>query len=441
MRLILLISLLVNFIGLPALADSLEQNNRKLIKIVALSRHGVRAPTESEKRLASWSQKTWPAWPVAKGELTMRGAELVTAMWENMRLLLISKGLFPDQACPPAKSIYIRADTDERTRATAYAMTLGLARGCSLGYAVMDEKIDPLFHPVKAGLYHFNAAKTAIDILAGSGGGLSALQARLIQPLELLDSIIGSPSPQLCNRFTFTPDCKLTDLPNAVSVSSDGTDVQLIGSLSIASSIIEIFLLEYGQWPGEGAGWGMVNSQVLSQLLPVHSTVFDLVNRTSQIAWARGGFLLNEMTKALQGTHSDPKVNEARLVVFVGHDTNIANLGSLLGLDWKVDKYPENGIPPASVLFLELWENGGNREVRASFYAQPMEALHSNMESPYNDFYKFRPVEGTVTSPPLAGEAVFNLDKFVNHVMSVTRDAPTVVQKAPGFMYTAPLAN
>ncbi len=362
-------------------------------------------------------------------------------MWENMRQILISKGLLPDQACPPANSIYIRADTDERTRATAYAMTVGLARGCSLGYAVTDEKIDPLFHPVKGGLYHFNPAKAAVDILARSGGGLNAFQQRLSQPLDLLESIIGSPAPRLCARFSFTPDCKLTDLPNAVSVSPDGQDVKLTGALSIASSIAEIFLLEYGQWPGEGAGWGMVNSHVLSQLLPVHSSVFDLVNRAPLIAWARGGFLLNEMTKALQGIHPDPKVNEARLVVFVGHDTNIANLASLLDLDWKADKYPENGIPPAAALFLELWDNGGVKEVKASFFVQPMEALHSAMEGPDTDINKFCPVEAEVSAPPLAGEAVFNLDKFVSHVAKVAGDAPSIRQKSPGFMYSAPLAN
>ena len=55
----------------------------KLLKMVVLSRHGVRSPTQSSETLESWSRKDWPEWPVKRGELTPRGAKLVTAMWEQ----------------------------------------------------------------------------------------------------------------------------------------------------------------------------------------------------------------------------------------------------------------------------------------------------------------------------------------------------------------------
>ena len=45
----------------------------KLLKMVVLSRHGVRSPTQSSETLGSWSRKDWPEWPVKRGELTRAG--------------------------------------------------------------------------------------------------------------------------------------------------------------------------------------------------------------------------------------------------------------------------------------------------------------------------------------------------------------------------------
>ena len=43
-----------------------------------------------------------------------------------------------------------------------------------------------------------------------------------------------------------------------------------------------------------------------------------------------------DMANALTGRYADPAVNKAKVVVFVGHDTNIANIGGMLGLHWQL---------------------------------------------------------------------------------------------------------
>lgn len=406
-------------------------DGERLLKIVALSRHGVRAPTQTDKTLSTWSQKTWPVWPVEKGYLTPRGEALATAMWENLRIRLASYGILPENACPTEGSIYVRADVDERTRMTARGILDGLAKGCGIGYAVLpDAKVDPLFHPVKAGLYHFNPILTATDILAMTDGGLGALQGELTGGMALISEITGPPAPALCARFTMVPDCVLTDLPNAISISPDGDDVRLAGALSIASSLAEIFLLEYAEWPGQRAGWGQVGSKILAQILPVHAKVFDVVNRAQMVAWAKGSSLLTEMTAALLNRHSDPRLNEAKLAIFVGHDTNIANIGALLNLDWQASGYPVNGIPPAGALFFELWENNGKKEIRTRFYAQPPEVLHTafhnggNPEINGDNAPGFAPVSVTVSHPPVVGEARFDVEEFDRLVLESTEGAP-----------------
>lgn len=431
-----ILALLCAFLSFSCFANAADDG--KLLKVVALSRHGVRAPTQHEKTLDSWTQKTWPAWPVAKGELTPRGARLVTAMWTNMRAKFDAEDLLPKNECPAKTSVFARADTDERTRATARALLDGLAPGCDLGYAVLDAEVDPLFHPVKAGLYRFNPVAVATDVLSMTDGGLEDLNEDFAGSLALMNQIVGPPSPNLCARFTLSPNCLLSELPNAISVAPDGKNIRLVGGLAIASSIAEIFLLEYGEWPEVNAGWGQVNASALSQLMPVHAKIFDVVNRAPTVAWARGSSLLTEIAAALKGDHADPRCNEAKFVVFVGHDTNIANVGGLLGLNWRFSGYPENGIPPASVILFELWEINGKRVVRTKAYAQPPKALHAPFEDGAGEANAatHAPVETAVTAPPAAGRAAYDLDAFIRKVNQVTSGAPLAPQIAPPLRYS-----
>lgn len=52
------------FSGIPAdAAAKADDSNARLLKIVALSRHGVRSPTQDMKTLSLWSSRPWPHWP------------------------------------------------------------------------------------------------------------------------------------------------------------------------------------------------------------------------------------------------------------------------------------------------------------------------------------------------------------------------------------------
>ena len=426
-----LTALLVPQGPLPAYAAADEG---RLLKVVVLSRHGVRAPTQKHKTLEEWSERVWPVWPVKRGELTPRGGELVTAMWGNIARDFRKAGVLPANLCRQPADVFVRADTDERTRATARALLDALAPECRLGYAVSGDGIDPLFHPVKAGLYAFDPIGAATDILSMTNGGLGQLQDDMATPLALLGRISAPVSPGLCSRFNLPQDCVLSDIPNAVSVSPDGHDVGITGSLAIASSLAEIFLLEYGEWPGVAAGWGQVTADTLRQVLPVHAKVFDVVNRAPLVAWARGSSLLSEMGAALLGMHYDERCNRASLVVFVGHDTNIANLGALLGVNWRLGEYPANGIPPAAALMLELWEKNGVREVRVNFLAQPMNALHApiarSLLAP-EDLSSHAPAAAAVSAPPVVGAARFPLEEFRGRIAEATAGAPIAPPQVP----------
>ena len=427
----------------PGIAAQQGDDQPRLIKIVALTRHGVRAPTQSSATLSQWSTRNWPQWPVPRGFLTSRGARLVTAMWEDMRGRMLNLGLLPDTACPPPGSVFVRADVDQRTRATAKALLEGLCPGGGQGYAVSSQSPDPLFHPVQAGSQRFDPASVAASIIASAGGDLDRLHEDNAAALTHIQNLSAPMTPEMCTRYNLPPNCGLADLPNSITVDADGKGAGLSGSLAIASSMAEIFLLEYGQWPGASAGWGQVDAHVLREVLPVHTSVFNTVNRAPEVARFKGASLLSEMAAALDGTHRDQRCNAASLVVFVGHDTNIANVGGLLGVHWQLPGYPDDATPPGSALVLELWDKGAAKEVRIRFFAQEPEALHA----PFADHAQ--PVGNTlaprltdparshkataalVTAPPVVGEARFGLENFTQRVGKALDNATLVPQEVP----------
>lgn len=409
----------------------------KLLKIVVLSRHGVRAPTQHKKILETWSQKEWPEWPVKPGYLTPRGESLVTAMWQNLYDDIGKTGLLPQGMCPPPGSVYVRADVDQRTKATAIAILNGIGYNCKLGYAVLDAEIDPLFHPVKAGYFHFNPIATATDILAQTDGGLDNLESELSTPLQTIGAISGTLSPEVCKRFTMLPNCELTDLPNVISVSSYGNNIKLLGSLDIGSSLAEIFLLEYAEWPDIDAGWGQVNLNVLQQILPVHAKVFDVVNRAPIVAWAKGSALLRDINAVLSDNHSNKDINDAKLVIYVGHDTNLANIGQLLNLNWHPEGYAQNENPPAGALVFELWETKGSRQVVVRFYAQTPNVLHKKFaQSVISMNPEYAPSAVPVSSPPIIGEAKFSISDFNRITKEVTQGSPAIPFSNPPLTFS-----
>lgn len=428
----------------PAAAPAQGSETARLLKIVALSRHGVRAPTQDAKTLALWSTRTWPQWPVPTGWLTPRGAQLVTAMWEDLRGELLRLGILPEDVCPPPGRIFVRADVDQRTRATARALLDGLAPGCNRGYAVAAADPDPLFHPVKAGLYSYDPTQVAGEVLQMAEGDLDHLRQEQGEALASLEAMSAPVSAKFCARFNLPPHCGLADIPNSVSVAAGGSGVKLAGGLNAAASLAEIFLLEYGQWPESRAGWGQVDARVLRLVLPLRVRVFDVINRAPQVAKANGASLLNAMSLALAGQHTDQRCNAARLAIFVGHDTNIAQVAALLGLSWKAPGYPPDTIPPGSVLLLELWERSGQYEVRPRFFAQSLEALHAPFAAPLppaaltpgalpltDPDRAHKATEAVVSAPPVVGAARFSLEDFQTRVREALQDAPLAPDTAP----------
>lgn len=116
-------------------------HTEELLNVVVVSRHGVRSPTQSAEKLHGWSDKKWPAWPVAPGLLTSRGFYLVKATWKLNR----SRAPFTYGVCPKPEDVQIIADVDERTRKTAEALNEGLYPTCGYKVKVTSSEHSAIF--------------------------------------------------------------------------------------------------------------------------------------------------------------------------------------------------------------------------------------------------------------------------------------------------------
>ena len=100
-----------------------------LVKVVILSRHGVRSPIPSQAELETWTASPWPVWNCAtppsvkvcdSGQLTPRGFTLAKKMGTYYRAYL--EEFLPPDRCPTANELYLWADRTERTEQTGRAL-------------------------------------------------------------------------------------------------------------------------------------------------------------------------------------------------------------------------------------------------------------------------------------------------------------------------------
>lgn len=161
--------------------------------------------------------------------------------------------------------------------------------------------------------------------------------------------------------------------------------LKLAGPLQLGSTLSEDLLLEYiDGLPDDKVGWGRAASpERLRQLLPLHVLYASLMRRTRGLASAGGTPLAQLMLfllegQSMAGSWPGPQVPaSARLIVLAGHDTNLSNVGSILGLDWTLPGEPDSTAPDTT-LALELWRDGrGRKYVSALVLYQTLSELRT----------------------------------------------------------------
>ncbi|MGB0064654.1 MAG: histidine-type phosphatase [Terracidiphilus sp.] len=348
-----------------------EPRDAGLELVVMLSRHGVRSPIGAPGQYDKYSAAPWPAWDVPPSDLTAHGYQLMKLFGAWDRTQFASEGLFAPTGCADAAHVTIVADSDQRTRETGKALAAGMFPGCPIAVDAQPEgSNDPLFRPTQAGAVHPDKDLIAAAVLGRVGGDFDNVAKAYSPQLGVLDNVLAGcgHAPANAKRTSLfqIPDARLR--------------------VSTAATIAENLLLEYTNGMSQAdTGWGCLDGATLRAVMQVNGADWDYRMRTPAVARARASQLLDHILKTVEQSATGTAVPGAigkpgdRLVLLVGHDTNIVTVAGALGIDWIMDGRVDD-TPPGGALLFELWRprNGGKPFLRLEYIAQTLEQMRNS---------------------------------------------------------------
>lgn len=402
--------------SLILVATALAQDTGGKLKMaVIVTRHGVRPPL-SKDTSSPYARDLWPSlteWGTrCPGDLTPTGYNLAKLMGRyysgHYHQLLHDR-------CPAGQT-YIYADNEERTMGTAEGIAQGLAAkfpGCNVEVDWDHDlkppdpkdakssdpcdspyKTDDLFHPLQK--FGYEVSKDEIQkILDDIKQRAPGLRTKYAAQLTSLQNVVICCDASQCKS---PGECTLLTLPDKFELGDDGK-FKWTGPFSVGSTATENFLLEYADgMPCNIVGWRRVSFDYTSpdcspragepfkQMQTIHTVYFEQVNRAPYLAKIQGSNLANQVLLQLEAGVEGK--TSAPLVIYAGHDTNLANIAGMLNLSWSLTDLPENDTPPAGALVFELYERAPRdfyvkiRYVHATMTQMRTQALLSAFKMP-----------------------------------------------------------
>lgn len=364
---------MTQFIALIAAAFALAAGSVSaaplhLVRVVLVTRHGVRPPTQSNADLAKYADRPWPDWPVAPGELTPHGGETVKLMGETLREAYRARRLLPRTGCAAAGRVTVWADgADQRTRESGRIAAEALQPGCGVKAAYADvHPRDPIFGGSNAGACAIDADKLHAAMAAAAAD--PAVASIPVGPaIEKLQAIV---APDACKGGAGT----------CFSDADAGGSGSMATGFPPAGGLAEDLLLEYADGkPMSEVGWGRASAADIAAVMPLHERVYAMLRANPYVVARRGAAMARVILGALAGKpvaggpQSGP---DLKLLTLSGHDTNVALMADLFGLSWTFPGEPD-GTAPSSALAFELWSDGAHDYVRPVIYYETMDQLRT----------------------------------------------------------------
>lgn len=356
--------------------------------VIVLSRHGVRAPIANSAQYSQYAAAPWPAWDVSPSYLTAHGYQLMTLFGAWDRTQFASQNLVAPTGCADAAHVSILADSDQRTRETGKALAEGMFPGCTIAVRAQPENTDdPLFRPVESGAVHPDLALATAAVAGRIGGDPNNLTELYRSQLTLLDRVLAGCGHAPANAQRTS----IFAIPAALAPGPGDSPAALHGPVAAAATMAENLLLEYTQGMSQAdTGWGCIDGATLRTIMQVNSAHWDYTKRTPAVARMIASTLLDRILKTMQQSVNGGGATGAalsgalgkpgdRLVILVGHDTNIVTVAGALHIDWVFDGRVDD-TPPGGALLFELWRprDGGKPFVRLEYIAQTLEQMRNS---------------------------------------------------------------
>jgi 4-phytase/acid phosphatase len=321
---------------------------------VVLMRHGVRSPTKPATTYADYANAAWPEWPVAPGMLTDHGREGMRGIGGRLRELFVADGAI-GAGCPDASSVAVIGDSTPRNRESSVAVADGLAPGCNLGFlATENASNNALFH------YRKDDDDDAGSATAEPPAALADLQSVLLG----------------CHADSCA-DIATRDGKRLLPADTDK-------AMKLAGTLSENLMLSYAEgMPMASVAFGRGDVALLGRLITLHNVQFAATKKAMPAASLAASNVVAHMAATFDvalGKQSsvDPLTASGKgVVVLVGHDTNLANVSGVLGLDWH-DAHRPDDYPPGGAIVLSLVNHKGHDVIRVRSLMPTMDQLRAN---------------------------------------------------------------
>jgi 4-phytase/acid phosphatase len=356
--------------------------------VVVLTRHGVRSPLANSVLLGQFAAAPWAPWDVPPSYLTAHGYQLMKLFGAWDRTQFSSENLFAPAGCADAAHVSIVADSDQRTRETGKALAEGMFPGCTIQvHAPPEGTNDPLFRPIESGAVHPDLALATAAVAGRIGGNPNNLTELYRSQLTLLDRVLAGCGHAPANAQRTS----IFAIPATLAPGPGDSPAALRGPVPAAAAMAENLLLEYTQGLSQAdTGWGCIDGATLSTIMQVNSANWDYTKRTPAVAHIIASTLLDRILKTMEQSVNGGGATGAavpgalgkpgdRLVILVGHDTNIVTVAGALDIDWILDGRVDD-TPPGGALLFELWRprDGGKPFVRLEYIAQTLEQMRNS---------------------------------------------------------------
>ena len=385
----------------------------QLLSVVAISRHGIRSPTNTQAKINLFTQQPegFPLWPYPAdtvGNLSTVGEQNAALLGAWYRDFYAAQGILPAKgSCPTAGTVYVYADTLERTLVTAQGYVNGMFQtealpDCGIQviqYSPLITAIDPYIQTARAGIANcaINTTQDQAAFYARIGGvnNIGALINTYAPQLQMLQTVTQCCQPTACTPPSNT--CTLVDLPTTVNTS--GAVMFAPGSLfDTADTVTEDLELQYAQgMPVTGCsttlgapcvGWGAIPPGELQDLTKLHVlNIADLTCQLPSFAKVSSTNLMwqtvGTMDQTLSGVRNPDMLAPvgSKFTLFVAHDDNISAIAGFLGgVTWKAEGFAPNDPGPAGALVFELREENqsGDPIVRLYYVIASLDQMRNN---------------------------------------------------------------
>ncbi|MGP1947541.1 MAG: bifunctional glucose-1-phosphatase/inositol phosphatase [Arsenophonus sp. NC-PG7-MAG3] len=330
---------------------SLEKlQDHELTQVLILSRHNLRAPIVYKDILTRATNKLWPIWHTKDANLTTKGEQLEIYMGNYFKYWFHRVGLLRRDQCPDSNNVYIYANNQQRTIATAQSFIRGAFPDCSVKAFYRSDmsegKFDPIFDPVVTD----SSAEFKRQATSAMTEKLAHLD--LAEAYKQISTILDFKNSTLCKKDKL---CDLVSSPNTIIINPDKQPV-VFGPLGLTTNIVDIFDLQYYEgFPIKDVAWGTINTpEQWKTLNKIKNSYYSVAFRTKIIAKNIAKPLLNYINLHFVNQTNKEK---SKLLIMFGHDSNIASVMS--ALDFAPYQLPEQyeHTPIGGKLVFQRWHN------------------------------------------------------------------------------------